>query len=144
MAKTQALKPRDAHPPALRGSGAAGAARGGGAAPVAVAAAPTILTAADFRRIGHTLNGDHWQADIAKQIGCSKSQVTRYLNESRVLNPLVARHLQYVVVERIMALAALMDLPGMPYAGTPMVSQAESEIIAALAGLPGQEPPRDR
>ena len=109
-----------------------------------MAAPPAVLTPEAFRQIGETLNGQHWQSDIAKAIGCSKSQVTRYLKNERTLNTLVSRHLQFLVVERIMALAALMDLPGMPYAGSQDASKAQSEIIAALADLPGKEPPRDR
>lgn len=107
--------------------------------------APTapILSPDDFRRIGSTLNGDHWQADIAKAIGCSKSQVTRYLNQSRDLNPMVARHLQFIINERIVALTRLMGLHGMPHAGTPEAHQALQAIAAALDPLPGQQPPRE-
>ncbi|USN14157.1 hypothetical protein PAPPERLAPAPP_04830 [Brevundimonas phage vB_BpoS-Papperlapapp] len=109
----------------------------------AVAPTPPILSPEDFRLIGSTLNGDHWQADIAKAIGCSKSQVTRYLNKSRDLNPPVARHLQFILTERIVALAKLMNLHGMPYAGLSQVDEAVDAITTALEPLPGQQPPRE-
>lgn len=113
-------------------------------AAVAVAAPSPVLTPENFRTIGSTLNGDHWQADIAKQIGCSKSQITRYLNKSRDLNSLSSRHLQFVIIERISQLTKLLDLPGMPYAGSQEVKEAARTISTALAPLPGQEPPRER
>lgn len=125
-------------------SGSAGTARDRGASESAVAAPPPVLTPEDFREIGATLNGGHWQSDIAKAIGCSKSQITRYLNNERTMSPLVARQLQFLIVERMMALAHVMGLPGMPHAGSDRLAQAQSEIAAALADLPGQEPPRDR
>lgn len=123
-----------------------GAARATGARPdktPTVAPSAPILSPTDFRRIGSTLNGDHWQADIAKAIGCSKSQVTRYLNQSRDLNPMVARHLQFIICDRIAALTRLMDLHGMPYAGTRQVREAQTAIDKALEPLPGQQPPRE-
>ena len=109
----------------------------------AVAPTTPILSPEDFRLIGSTLNGDHWQADIAKAVGCSKSQVTRYLNQSRDLNPLVARHLQFIIVDRIIALVKLMNLSGMPYAGLSQVSEAVETVTQALEPLPGQQPPRE-
>lgn len=131
-------------PAAKKSVGRPARAAGARAAPASAVAAPApVLSPEDFRRIGSTLNGDHWQADIAKAIGCSKSQVTRYLNKTRVLNPVVARHLQFVIAERIVALAQLMDLHGMPYAGLSQVDDAVAAITLALEPLPGQPPPRE-
>lgn len=106
--------------------------------------AESILTPDDLRIIGSTLNGTNWQADVAALIGCSRSQVTRYLKRSRVMHNLIARHLQYVIIERILQLVELLDMKGMPYAGQERLQQAISEVVAALAPFPGQEPPRDR
>lgn len=127
-----------------RDAGPARATRDRSPAPTAVAPALSILTPEDFRTIGSTLNGDHWQADIASLIGCSKSQVTRYLNRSRALSPLISRQLQFVIIERIGQLVNLLDLPGMPDAGSPEVTEARLALVDALAPLYGQEPPRDR
>lgn len=140
-------KPRpaaSAAPSANRDAGPARAARDRGPSPTPVAPAWAVLTPEDFRTIGSTLNGDHWQADIAKLIGCSKSQITRYLNKSRDLNPLISRHLQFVIIERIGQLLKLLDLPGMPYAGSQEVKDAQRALADALAPLSGQEPPRER
>jgi hypothetical protein len=88
---------------------------------------PAVLTPAQFRKIGSTLNGKHWQADIGQLIGISRSQVTRYLKAEREMNALVPKHLQFVVVERIAQLAALLDLPGMPYAGSERIKGVISQ-----------------
>jgi hypothetical protein len=108
---------------------------------------PRVLSPEVFEEIGHALNGRHWQADVAALIGCSKSQVTRYLKKSedpknhRDLSPVVAAHLQYVIAERIRLLAEMMTRPGMPYADTPDVVQARETIEAVVGKLPGREPP---
>lgn len=144
MAKTDVIDTLDAPPAQAARAGASGTARQRGDPGAPVAAAPAILTPEDFRIIGETLNGLHWQSDVAKALGCSKSQVTRYLNNERGMTTLVSRYLQFLMVERIMSMMALMDLPGMPFAGTDKLAQAQSEVAAAIADLPGLEPPRDR
>lgn len=127
---------------AQAGAGRTGTPDGGDAGEAALAAGATVLTPETFRTIGSTLNGKHWQADIGQLIGISRSQVTRYLNGERDINPLVPRHLQYVIVERIQALADLLELPGMPYAGSDVARKARKQIIDATIAIPGQEPPR--
>jgi hypothetical protein len=104
---------------------------------------PAVLTPETFRTVGSTLNGKHWQADIGQLIGISRSQVTRYLKREREMNALVPKHLQYVVVERINQLIEVMALPGMPYANDPALKEVMDEIRAAIARVPGQEPPRN-
>lgn len=106
--------------------------------------APRVLTPEDFRLIGTTLNGKHWQADIAQLIGVSRSQITRYLKSERDINSLTPYHLEYVIVERIAQLVALLEVTGMPYAGTPLLQGVISRINAEIAQVPGKEPPRNR
>lgn len=146
MPDATTLQPRTTGRSSAAAKPVGGAARAAGARPdktPTVAPTAPILSPEDFRRIGSTLNGDHWQADIAKAIGCSKSQVTRYLNQSRDLNPMVARHLQFIICDRIAALTRLMDLHGMPYAGTAQAREVQTAIDKALEPLPGQQPPRE-
>lgn len=110
---------------------------------------PRVLTPEVFEEIGKALNGRHWQADVASLIGCSKSQVTRYLKKSedprnhRDLSPVVATHLQYVILHRIKLLAEMLGRPGMPYEGTPELAEAQSAIERVLDPMPGREPPRN-
>lgn len=106
--------------------------------------APRVLTPEDFRLIGTTLNGKHWQADIAQLIGVSRSQITRYLKSERDINSLTPYHLQYVIVERIQQLAALLSLPAMPHSQTAEGQAAIQQIMRATAQVPGKEPPRNR
>lgn len=109
-----------------------------------MAARPPVLSKEHFRHVGRTLNGEHWQADIAKLTGVSRSQVTRFLNGEREINALLSRHMQFVVAERIVQLADAMDTPGMPYAGSQELAQAIKAIKTAVGSVPGQEPPRTR
>lgn len=85
--------------------------------------------------IGETLNGTHWQADIAKLLGCSKSQVTRYLNKSRGLTPLVAHQMRDIIAERIADLALMLRVQGMPAAAEPETDAAVKAIRRAAETL---------
>lgn len=112
--------------------------------------AKVVLTREDFRRIGETLNGSHWQSDVARDIGCSKSQITRYLDTSgnprtsRVLTVQIAEQLQHVIVQRIGELVDLFNIEGMPHANTTAARMTIDEIKEALERVPGREPPRHR
>lgn len=103
-----------------------------------------VLTKESLRKIGEGLNGRHWQTDIASRLGDSKSQMSRYLKGDRQLSPLLPRHLQHILVQRMEEIAALLNTPGMPYAGTPEAVEAEEAIRAALGKVPGSRPPRKR
>jgi hypothetical protein len=110
--------------------------------------APIILALEDFRKVGEVLNGTHWQSDVSRALGISKSQVTRYLDSSgnpgtsRPLTPLIAAQLQFVITERIRDLAALFQLAGMPHAGDAQAEAAIDMIQQALDLVPGKRPPR--
>lgn len=139
MAVTEMSKPEAAQ----RDDGRTRDARLGDAPGAEGSRAASILTTDDFRRIGRACNGVHWQADVASEIGVSRSQITRYLNGDRIMSPLTARHLQFVIVEHITALAHLFEVSGMPHAGTEAAKTARDAILGALKRVPGQEPPRD-
>lgn len=103
-----------------------------------------VLTKEHLRQIGEALNGKHWQTSVAERTGNSKSQMTRYLNGERDINPMLPRHLQYVLVERIQEIIQLLHTPGMPYAGTQKAQDAIDAVLAAVDPIPGIRPPRKR
>ncbi len=120
-------------------------ARGRGSAANAAGTAPThVLNRENLGLIGRAMNGAHWKADVAALLGCSKSQLTRVLNGQREPNAMLAQHMQYVLAERIVEIAELMRVDGLPYAGTPDVEAFISNIKALVERVPGQEPPRGR
>lgn len=100
--------------------------------------AAVLLSPDDVRLIGKTLGGEaHWQADLARRIGYSKSNITRYLNGSRPTNPLLAQQMRKVILERIAALTDLLNTPGLPAAdhiatktGQTLIRQGLSTIHA--------------
>lgn len=127
----------------ITASGRAREARAGSAGQDA-GASKEVLTKESLRKIGEGLNGRHWQTDIASRLGDSKSQMSRYLKGDRQLSPLLPRHLQFILNQRIEEIAALLNTPGMPYAGTPEAQEVEETIRAALDKIPGSRPPRKR
>ncbi|USN15416.1 hypothetical protein KIKIMORA_02700 [Brevundimonas phage vB_BpoS-Kikimora] len=137
MAKTAAARAKAAPANIVRGP--ARAESDSRSTEVAVPATPAILTPEDFRTIGEALNGTHWQADIAKLLLCSKSQVTRYLNKSRGLTPLVARQMREILLDRIAELAALLEMEGMPNAEAVETQDAIRTILTVCDELQQQK-----
>lgn len=73
-----------------------------------------ILNKEIIKKIGYTLAGKHWQADVAQMLGFSKSQMTRWLNESRPMPPTLNVMFEQVLYDRLIALADCLVMPGMP------------------------------
>jgi hypothetical protein len=113
------------------GGGDEGAAAPGGAED-AVAAQPAVLSADDFRFIGYTLNGMHWQADVSREIAMSKSQITRYLNGTRDIPPSLGIQMKEVILKRVLELTALLTLPGIPGGGTQDMKIVRDQITSAV------------
>lgn len=141
------LKEKAATRPAPGDEGVAGDAGASGGGPTAPEA-PRVLTQEGFRRIGETLNGTHWQSDVAREIGISKSQITRYLDTSgnprtsRPIPPSMGPELQHIINGRILELAELIDLPGMPWAGTDQAVTAKALLADATRLVEGKPPAR--
>lgn len=94
---------------------------------------PEVLSAEDLRVIGATIGGTpHWQADIARIVGYSKSNMTRYLNGSRKTNPLLGRQIRKLMLTKIAALTRLLATPGLPGSDDPDTVAAQAMITKAL------------
>lgn len=114
---------------------AAREAHGGGEGHQAAAEA-ILLSAEDLRTIGEACGGKaHWQADMARDIGYSKSNMTRYLNESRPTNPMLARLLRRVMLTRLKVITGLLSTAGLPGFDSPETMEAQALIRAGLAKL---------
>lgn len=73
-----------------------------------------VLNEDTIRKIGYTLAGKHWQADVAQMLGFSKSQMTRWLNRSRPMPETLNVMFEQVLYDRLVALADCLTMPGMP------------------------------
>lgn len=85
-----------------------------GGSGVAPSPKATILNKETIRRIGYTIAGKHWQADVAQAMGISKSQMTRWLNGSRSMPPTLNIAFEQVIYDKLVALADCLVMPGMP------------------------------
>lgn len=122
MAKTQAAEEAAAR--------TAGGPPGGGPGEEA-ASGPVLLTPDQVRQIGETIGGrTHWQADLARTLGCSKSQITRYLNGSRDTNTVLAADLETLILKQITELTSLLTIPGLP--GAERAKAIQDDINGAL------------
>lgn len=102
---------------------------------------------------GESLFGTHWQADLARAISLSKSQITRIIKKRdpeanpasvRNLNPKFPVELKEVVLERILSLTGLLDTPGMPYYDSIEMEKAREHILKAAQILRGEIKVRTR
>ncbi|UTC29634.1 hypothetical protein BAJUN_00040 [Bajunvirus bajun] len=122
----------EAEDAAIALAGTAGA-KNGGDAGGETAGRPRLLSPEEVRLIGETVGGHtHWQADLARTLKCSKSQITRYLNGSRDTNTLLAADLQELVLKQIASLAALLSIEGLPGSDTMSVFKAQQLIEEGL------------
>lgn len=98
------------------------------------------LSKDDVFKIGKTIGGSkHWQADLGRQVGYSKSMITRFLNGTRPTTPLLARGLKRVIIGKLAELSKLLILVGLPRADDPETVRAQALITEALAILRKQE-----
>lgn len=92
-----------------------------------------VLTPEELQQIGETLGSRiHWQADVARQVDYSKYAMTRFLNGSRNINPLLAQLLHGAMVEKIEAVAALFAIQGLPGACDSQTDQGLALITQGL------------
>lgn len=116
----------------------AGAAQPGGAGG-AKALGPELLSKEAVAALGEAIGGrTHWQSDLARRCGVSKSQVTRYINGERPTNTILAHDLKGLVLDKIETLGELLSTPGLPEADAPEVAQAQEMIRDAIALLRGE------
>lgn len=90
------------------------------------------LQSEGIRKIGRTIGGTHWQADVAREIDYSKSMVTRVLAGSRKADILFARGLRNVMLGKIEGLTALLNTEGLPHSKSTNTKAAQKMIGDAL------------
>ncbi|AXQ68345.1 HTH DNA binding protein [Caulobacter phage CcrBL10] len=92
-----------------------------------------LLSPEAIGQIGEALGGrTHWQASIARRVGVSKSQITRYLNGDRTPNTALGDSYLELMVDNIEELSELLATPGLPQADSPEVSEARRHIEQAV------------
>jgi hypothetical protein len=102
---------------------------------------PGILSPEDVRQIGETIGSStYWQADVAKEVGYSKSMMTRFLNGSRWATDLLALEFRRVIVERLAAMIEILGRPGMPDANSAETLEAQKHLAAGVAILRALNP----
>lgn len=101
-----------------------------------------LLSPSSMRRIGSTIGGEsNWQADVGRQVGYSKSTMTRYLNGTRNITVFLARGLRKLIEHKIDQLSTLLAMEGMPFAGSPETLEAQALIAEAIQILHAQNEP---
>lgn len=118
---------------------------------------PAATQQLDVRAVpvfGSVLFGTHWQADLGRAIGLSRSQISRIMKnldpklhllsqekQARAVRTMPVNFsisLKEVVLKKILDLAALLDTPGMPYHDTPEMEEAQKHILKAAKLLRGE------
>lgn len=88
------------------------------------------LTSTVINKIGLALAGRYWQADVARAINYSKSQVTRLVGKSRNATEEFSHRLEGAMVAKIEEVADLLKTPGLlTHATEPRVVEIEINAI---------------
>jgi hypothetical protein len=93
------------------------------------------LSPDSVRRIGKVVGGTHWQADMARELACSKSMITKVLNGSRVSDSILSEGIRGVMIRKIEKLNELLSLPDLPYGTDATTEIAQARIREAIARL---------
>lgn len=102
--------------------------------------AEALLSREDLMLIGSTIGGEsNWQADVGRQVGYSKSTMTRYLNASRHTTTMLARGLKRVIIDKIGRLTTMLVIHGMPHAEDADTLKAQALILEGLEVLKAQD-----
>lgn len=98
---------------------------------------PATLSPESIKKIGRSIGGTHWQADVARHpaMDYSKSMITRVLNGTRKPDRLFADGLREVMLDKIEGVAVMLDAEGLPDYGAPSTKKAKALITEALAML---------
>lgn len=92
-----------------------------------------VLSAKDFALIGSAIGSRiHWQADFARSVGYSRSNITRYLKGTRPTNNLLARGLRRVILQQIETLAKLLNTVGLPFYDDQTTLDSQQDILHAV------------
>ena len=81
---------------------------------------------------GQALFGKQWQADLSRELGISKSLLSRALRDQREPPPRLAHKVKEVVLTRVCDAFTLLDNEGMPYAGTSRMAEAQDLMTKAI------------
>lgn len=100
---------------------------------VRTAAAQSTMTIDDLYRIGESLFGTHWQADLAKDFqeidfDCTKSLISKIIHGSRKVPPGMGLALREIVLSHIMVLTECLELPGIAKADDEHTKKAAAAI----------------
>ncbi|AFU86629.1 HTH DNA binding protein [Caulobacter phage CcrRogue] len=123
---------KDVQAQADKPAGAQGGAQPGSSQGEAAQAAQ-LLSPEAIGQIGEALGGrTHWQASIARRVGVSKSQITRYLNGDRTPNTALGDSYLELMLDNLAELSDLLSTPGLPQADGADVAEAQRHIHHAV------------
>lgn len=94
-----------------------------------------IVQSRDIQKIGKAIGGIHWQADLARQIGCSKSFLTRAVDGTRAPDEDFLLRFRAAMADRITEIAPLFETEGLPLADDPetkKVTKKLQEVVEIL------------
>jgi len=94
--------------------------------------------------IGKTLSGTHWQSEIARDLGYSKSFITRASNGARSPDHKFLDGLRDLMIDKVENIGKLLDTDGLPHADKRPTKEAQKLIAQAVKLLRKQKPPIKR
>ena len=104
-----------------------------------------LIDPTDLKLLGRAWGGTHWQSDLAREIKCSKSFLTRATlpsdeTGSRSADEDVLLRVRGAMISRVESIADKLDTEGLPYADDAKTARAMKMIKDACALLRSQTP----
>jgi transcriptional regulator with XRE-family HTH domain len=85
-----------------------------------------------IRSIGQAIGGEHWQAEVARAIGYSKSMVTKVLSGERAADAVFLRNLRREGINKVEKLNEALGSDALPLNKSPKTKQARAMIKEAI------------
>lgn len=96
-----------------------------------------VLSVEDFHRVGRAIGNwrGNWQATLGDRLVYSKSMMSRWGSGTRKPSPQLVSGMRRVVLERIIELAGVIDVPGLPNPDPLFTAAEKAKIVAAAQAL---------
>lgn len=96
---------------------------------------PLALSWELLAEIGQAWGGRHWQSDMARETGLSKSLLTRYKMNQRFPDETFRNNLDRALVDKIEDVAKFLGHPGSPKVDNSAILSARQKIEEGIAEL---------
>ncbi|AXQ69250.1 putative HTH domain protein [Caulobacter phage CcrBL9] len=87
-----------------------------------------MMTPLQLKEIGQRAWAQMWQTEVAAATNLNKGLISRIISGTRAMSPTLVERIRPAVIDKLANFADILNLPGMPEAGS-FESQAAADLI---------------